>query len=182
MSPLADARFRPRRSDRISLAALVSAPGNSRRFVRQVCARWNVPDEQSETIQLLTSELVTNAVAETGILESDPEYGVAHADATLIQVGLLEFAHSLVVEVWDSSFEPPKLAEPDSDSERGRGLQLVDTLSRQWGYYPARTGKVVWCEILSLRPGPSADCLDRDPGTLRRFLEALQLLTWDEEP
>ena len=181
MSPPANPRLRPRRCDRISLAALVSAPGNSRRFVRQVCERWGVPGDQSETVQLLTSELVTNAVEETGILEPHPEYGVVHAGATLIRVVLLEFAHSLVVEVWDSSFEPPKLAKPDSDSERGRGLQLVDTLSRRWGYYPARTGKVVWCE-LSLRSGPPADGWDRDPDTLRRVLEALQLLALDEEP
>jgi anti-sigma regulatory factor (Ser/Thr protein kinase) len=181
MSPPANPRLRPRRYDRISLAALVSAPGNGRRFVRQACERWGIADNQSETVQLLTSELVTNAVEETGILEPHPEYGVVHAGVTLIRVVLLEFAHSLVVEVWDSSFEPPKLDEPDSDSERGRGLQLVDTLSRRWGYYPARVGKVVWCEF-SLRPCPPADVWDRDPDTLRHVLQALQLLTWDEEP
>jgi hypothetical protein len=38
----------------------------------------------------------------------------------------------------------PVRREADLDSERGRGLLLVETLSRDWGTYRTADGKVVW--------------------------------------
>lgn len=33
------------------------------------------------------------------------------------------------------------------DEESGRGLRLVDALSRQWGVSQTSTGKVIWAEV-----------------------------------
>jgi len=55
----------------------------------------------------------------------------------------------VVVFVWDASPQPPSRADPDADAESGRGLLLVATLSKRWGWYPERQwgGKAVWSEL-----------------------------------
>jgi hypothetical protein len=40
------------------------------------------------------------------------------------------------------------LQEPAPDSEGGRGLRLVESMSRRWGcYHPPAGGKIVWFEL-----------------------------------
>jgi anti-sigma regulatory factor (Ser/Thr protein kinase) len=178
MNPQTHARPRFHREDRLKLAALSTAPGCARLFVRAVCRQWRTPADQTDIAVLLASELVTNSVEATGILSPDPEYPVVHAFARLIGIRLLEFERSLVIEVWDTSVDPPRLLDADDESEHGRGLQLVDALSLRWGHYYARVGgKIVWCELALLPDQP--DGRDRDPAVLQRVLEALQALTWD---
>jgi hypothetical protein len=61
---------------------------------------------------------------------------------------LRHFSDGLLIEVSDSSPEPPVLADAGHDAENGRGLMLVDALSREWGYFPAPDGgKVVYCLV-----------------------------------
>ena len=169
------------RTDHLSLAALLSAVACSRLFVRHVFTWWHIPEEQIGTAELLTSELVTNAVRATGITEPHPSYSAAYADVKLIGIRLLQFEHSIVIEVWDTSPELPVLRTAGPDAEHGRGLQLVDALSARWGHYYARIGgKVIWCE-LGLAPGEADGGRDRDPETVRRLLKGLQALTWDEQ-
>ena len=152
-----------RRTDHLSLAALLSAVACSRLFVRHVFTRWHIPEEQREDAELLTSELVTNAVRATGITEPRPSDSAVHADVKLIGIRLLQFEHGMVIEVWDTSPELPVLRTAGHDTEHGRGLQLVDALSARWGHYYARIGgKVVWCE-LGLTPGEANSGWDRDP-------------------
>lgn len=178
MNPQTHSRRRFHREDRLKLAALSTAPGCARLFVRAVCGQWHTPQDQTDIAVLLASELVTNSVEATGILGPDPEYPVVHAFARLIGIRLLEFEYSLVIEVWDTSLDPPRLLDADDESEHGRGLRLVDALSLHWGYYYAQVGgKVVWCELALLPDQP--DGRDRDPAVLQRVLEALQTLTWD---
>ena len=44
----------------------------------------------------------------------------------------------------------------DAEAEAGRGLLLVERLSRAWGVYrPPEGGKVVWC-VLSLEADKEA--------------------------
>jgi anti-sigma regulatory factor (Ser/Thr protein kinase) len=126
------------RADQLKLAAVVTAPTCARLFVRHVCEQWVILDRQADIAELLASELVTNAVEATGVLGADPEYPVVHALAKPIRIWLLRFEHSLVLGVWDTSLDLPRLLEPDDEAERGRGLQLVDSLSTRWGYCYAR--------------------------------------------
>lgn len=140
-------RTRLERAEELRLAATATAPSCGRLFVRHVCTGWGVDEDQLDTAILLASELLSNAVAATGILEANPQYPVIHALAKLMGIRLLAYEHSLVIEVWDTSLDPPKLVEPDLDAESGRGLQLIKALSSRWGYYYGTIGKWIWCEI-----------------------------------
>ncbi len=159
------------------MAAVISAVGCSRLFVRHVFAHWHIAEEPTETAVLLASELVTNAVQATGIVEPHPAYGAVYEGVKLIGIRLLEFEQSVIIEVWDTSMEPPRLKHPGPDMEHGRGLQLVNALSRRWGCYYAYTGgKAVWCE-LSLTAAEESGGWDCDPETVQRVLEDLHGLT-----
>jgi anti-sigma regulatory factor (Ser/Thr protein kinase) len=89
-------------------------------------------------VELLTSEMVTNAYDASVVLPDQPP----------IALRLLASEASLVIEVWDQSPLDLERSEPDDEAECGRGLLVVQALSKRWGV--KRTGynrKVVWCEV-----------------------------------
>jgi anti-sigma regulatory factor (Ser/Thr protein kinase) len=98
-----------------------------------------VSRDLAEDVVVVVSELVTNAYTAATNLD----------DSTLIDLSLRLFNDHLLVEVIDSSPEAPMLAPAkDAASENGRGLYLVNELSRDWGYFWHQGRKVVYC-ILS---------------------------------
>jgi hypothetical protein len=136
------------RADQVYLAALVTSAACSRLFVRRVCSSWQFDDERTGIVELLVSELASNAIQASGAAEARLVGEPASGERKLIGIRLLEFQASLVIEVWDASPKPPVLLAPTAALEHGRGLQLVDALSTRWGHYEASMGgKVVWCEI-----------------------------------
>ena len=101
----------------------------ARRHVAEVFD--DVDDDTRSTLQVLTSEVVTNAIAHAGgdiVLCATRSPGKAH------------------VEVRDISSQEPLLGLPDTDAEHGRGLLLLDALAAAWGVrpLPGRRGKAVW--------------------------------------
>jgi hypothetical protein len=61
-----------------------------------------------------------------------------------------------VISVWDASPEPPTRIDAADDAENGRGLLLVEALSKQWDWFPAEPGsppanghhgKIVWAVV-----------------------------------
>ena len=168
------------RSDHLHLAALVSTVGCSRIFVRQVCTSWQVDQEHTDVAELLASELVSNAIAANGVTGPRPVHGSLYSDLTLIGMRLLDLGNSMVIEVWDTSPQLPKLIEPSLDAEHGRGLQLVNALSIRWGHYHTHlSGKVVWCQLAFNADVPEGDS-DASPEAFQRVLEILQAHPWDE--
>lgn len=144
----ASPKSRPLRADHLKLAAVLTAPACARLLVHRACSQWGVPGEQADIAELVASELVTNSVEATGVADANPGYPVIYTLAKLIEIRLLRLEHSLILEVWDTSLDPPQLLDPDGEAEYGRGLQLVDRLSVRWGYYYARSGgKAVWSEL-----------------------------------
>ena len=139
-------------SQTLRLAALPTAPGIARAFVTQVGAGLGVPDACTETAQLLASELVTNAVKQTGRVDGPPMPLPAEFVAVVsLRVGTT--AGAVRLEVWDNDPTPAVLAEQSLTSEGGRGLFLVEALSREWGCYESRKGgKVVWCDVPTSDP------------------------------
>ncbi|MEV7779720.1 ATP-binding protein [Kitasatospora sp. NPDC088351] len=137
--------------------------GRARRWVRSRLLNHGVdPDAPiAETVVLVVSELVTNAVVHTGCpavlrlcFPVDGEScgsgaGGVRQSAT---VGPLR------VEVADASqvAPAPRHAGADADATNGRGLELVELLCDRWGWYPDGSGKRVWCEI-------GADARPADP-------------------
>jgi anti-sigma regulatory factor (Ser/Thr protein kinase) len=125
---------------RLPLAALPTAPGVARGHVRTVAREWGLAD-LADTAELLVSELVTNAVQVSAKLQT--------AGTPVIHLWVTSDRVSMVIHVWDASSEMPvrRLDADELDEEGGRGLLLVETLSKDWGAYRKADGKVVWCLI-----------------------------------
>jgi hypothetical protein len=177
-----------RRMAKLTLTAAATAVGCSRAFIRCTLSRWRL-GHVVDSAELVASELVTNsikAVGATGIIPQHAPGGEIQA----IQVRLV-LAGSLFVGVWDSDVNTPVLREPDLDAESGRGLFLIDAVSKRWGVHRLESGgKVVWSELdcappttksgLPIRiPGeisaPRVD-MEVDPVVLQRVAELLRRL------
>jgi two-component sensor histidine kinase len=106
--------------------------GDARRFVTD---RLVVTDLEHlvDAVGLIVSELATNAVR--------------HAHSPF-RVSLAREEDQLLLVVRDESSAPALLGEGDPSALGGRGLQLVSTLSREWGVTPhAGDGKSVWARF-----------------------------------
>ena len=102
-------------------------------------------ESTAETAGLLVSELVTNAVRFSGDPARTLRYS-ERANASLISLSLRHFREGLLIEVYDTDNDPPILSDADEYAENGRGLMLVDALSKEWSYFfPPGGGKVVYC-------------------------------------
>ncbi|MET9385192.1 ATP-binding protein [Streptomyces sp. NPDC002928] len=121
----------PQLRRRLGRADLRAVP-EARRALRELLRHWGKPG-RSEIAELLTSELVTNALVHT-----DRE---ALLTATVGPDGLR-------VEVRDFVTRRPRLRAPDTDDgTHGRGLVLVQSLADAWGVQPHGVGKAVWFEL-----------------------------------
>ena len=83
-------------------------------------------------VELLVSELVTNAVLHAG---------------TDVELVVRRLRKGVRVEVLDRSTRPPVPRAYDDEAMTGRGLALVRELSRVWGVDERKDGKVVWFEV-----------------------------------
>ncbi|MGK3938464.1 SpoIIE family protein phosphatase [Streptomyces caeruleatus] len=102
-----------------------------RKQVVEQLARWDL-SEASFTAELVTSELVTNAI----------RYG-----ARPIRLRLIHDATTLICEVSDTSHTAPHLRRAKTWDEGGRGLLLVAQLTQRWGSRHTADGKTIWAEI-----------------------------------
>lgn len=106
-------------------------------------ASCHVADADADTVELVVSELVTNAM----------RYAYANKTAAQhIRLSLSLVGSSVLVQVFDTSPVMPQLIEASPLAERGRGLQLVASLSSRWGAVPVSedghlVGKTVWALI-----------------------------------
>ena len=116
---------------RLVLVPETRAPGTARHFVDETLRRWDCADAL-DTIKLLVSELVTNAVL--------------HARSES-EVAVLLHRDTIRVEVADGSGEPPQPRAATAKEVSGRGLELVRKLSTAWGVRASERGKVVWFEV-----------------------------------
>jgi anti-sigma regulatory factor (Ser/Thr protein kinase) len=100
-----------------------------------------------ETAELLTSELVTNAVEASTDQRGNPVY--VNGRMAIIIFRMLGYPQSLVLEVWDLMPAVPEVRQAGDLDERGRGMFLVHTLAHRWNYKttPDWPGKCVWAEI-----------------------------------
>ncbi|MFG2329550.1 ATP-binding protein [Streptomyces sp. NPDC048604] len=113
--------------------------GRARRWARSRLAGSGIGDDEplAETLVLLISELVTNAVVHTGC---------PAVLRMLFGAGAPE-AGTVRVEVADASDCPPRPRHAGGEDTNGRGLELVDGLADRWGWQPEGRGKRIWCEV-----------------------------------
>lgn len=121
---------------RLSLPSDVTAPADARRFVARTLTE-QLGREDVETAVLVTSELVTNAVVH------------AQAGCELLLRGT---PTSLTISVSDPVPSPSARGRFPAELPVGRGLRLLEVLSRRWGVDSRDDGKTVWCE-LAVRAG-----------------------------
>ena len=139
--------------DRVASWVLTSQPtvaARARELVRRRLGTWSklsdpdddqrapdpsalplLPAEVADVVELLVSELVTNAL----------RYGRGQ-----IGLRLLRGATTVVCEVSDELDAAPRLRTVHQGDEGGRGLHLVDQLSKNWGTRTTAHGKIVWFE------------------------------------
>jgi anti-sigma regulatory factor (Ser/Thr protein kinase) len=111
------------------LAAGPAAAAEARNRVRTAICAWDAPVDPDLAV-LLTSELVTNAIR--------------HEIGETVMLAITCYPDQLRVDVYDSSWALPMLADAPADAETGRGLMLVATLSAEWGFYRTPAGKAVY--------------------------------------
>ncbi|WP_371498667.1 ATP-binding protein [Kitasatospora sp. NBC_00374] len=148
----------------LAVQADPSEVGRARRWVRARLKGHGLdPDAQvAETLVLVVSELVTNAVVHTGcpavLRLSMPVPGGPRAVGGGLGGGLGGGFDGAVVdgvgrgvpvrvEVADASLVAPAPRHAGGEATNGRGLELVELLCDRWGWYPDGSGKRVWCEI-----------------------------------
>ncbi|MBJ7907171.1 ATP-binding protein [Streptomyces sp. DSM 110735] len=124
---------------RLELAAQPDAVRWARHHARDVLNAWRVSSNAIDLAALAVSELVTNAV----------QHATHAALSERLALTLRHHHARLLVEVADPDTRPPVYSGAVSfTSEGGRGLQLVESVSKEWGYYhPPTGGKVVWCAV-----------------------------------
>lgn len=161
-----------RRVDQLNLAAVATAVSCSRHFARVTLTKWGAAHVLDDAL-IVASELVTNAVKATGIIEPDPRWCDLESLA-LLTVRLLGLDTSVIIEVWDVSPEEPRVTAAAPDDEQGRGLLIVSHLAQRWGSYPHRGGKVVWAELAVATWGEAVGKGPHDPYVLERVISGLR--------
>jgi anti-sigma regulatory factor (Ser/Thr protein kinase) len=115
------------------LASEVSVPA-ARAFVTQNLRHQRCPADLVEDVQLVVSELATNALV----------HGEA-GFAVKLRVG----NDVVVVEIEDGSHRGPVMRAPADLDTNGRGVAIVEALSNKWGVKRyAGGGKAVWAEFV----------------------------------
>src|ERR1017187_6769079 len=118
----------------LELGALPSAVPCARLHTRQLLWEWQLTG-LSDSAELVVSEIVTNAIQVTQ----------ANGGTAPVRLWLLADRARVLLLVWDASPLPPARVSTSDDTENGRGLLLVETLSARWDHFPHHTGgKAVW--------------------------------------
>lgn len=161
------------RMDEQLLAALPSAVGCARRFVRYTLERWRL-QSLIDTAEVLVAELVGDAVAATGIVIEHPSYlDLYDKQLNLVGVQLQLIGTDVLVEVWDADPTPPWPREPAPERADTDSLHTVPRVEYRTYYLPPTGGKVVRVE-LEISPASSVENMDlalpRQAGFRRRQL------------
>jgi anti-sigma regulatory factor (Ser/Thr protein kinase) len=103
----------------------------ARFYIRAALAYHELGDYAVDA-EMVTSELVTNAIKHAGALRFGLE--VIHMAAS----------RAVAIIVTDPSPHPPVRRHLSEDTEHGRGLNIVEALSFSWGWRPQDPGKAVY--------------------------------------
>jgi anti-sigma regulatory factor (Ser/Thr protein kinase) len=118
--------------DELVLEARRSAPRAARHWIMHRVAASGVSGSANQVIELLTGEVVANAVVH------GPEHGRVRVAVRIDHRGVR-------VAVTDESPGRPQVQHPAPTAVSGRGMALVEALSRTWGVDEhGDEGKTVW--------------------------------------
>jgi len=112
-----------------------SAARAGRHWVMSAVRAQGVPVDALDVIELLTGELLANAVV----------HGPIAGD---IRIRTWRAGRVVSVAVSDGSLAHPIVKIPALTSSGGRGMMLIDALSSAWGVEDSgTTGKTVWFSL-----------------------------------
>ncbi|MGW7572527.1 ATP-binding protein [Streptomyces sp. NPDC054765] len=117
----------------------LSSAGAARQYVRAMACCWSVGPEQADALELITGELVANALR--------------HGNSRLVVVMLSRTARTVCISVTDEGrgCVSALLARPGPEQECGRGLLIVEALADRWGQRKPGGGFTVWAEVVIKR-------------------------------
>ncbi|MFB7129440.1 ATP-binding protein [Kitasatospora sp. NPDC056273] len=125
---------------RFALPRVNESVPKSRDLVGHTIRAWiSMSEEAHDNLNLITSELVTNAVEHTT------------ADTIVLTLQLNTRTRMVTVGVQDSSAALPSGRHAAPDDQSGRGLWLIAALANRHGAQLTSTGKWVWAEV-ALQP------------------------------
>jgi two-component sensor histidine kinase len=107
----------------------------ARDFTRRTLGACTVTEEAV----LLVSELVTNALEHT-----------ATGSGGRFDVTILGGESSVMIAVTDNGSDKIPVSsalDPETETETGRGLGLVELIAKRWGHCGGRHGRTVWFEL-----------------------------------
>jgi anti-sigma regulatory factor (Ser/Thr protein kinase) len=122
--------------ERIVLHAEPSSVGTARRFCARTLRRWGASGDVVDSVCLVVSELVTNAVLHAGTSCELTVLGPGEVGGDVIRI-----------EVADGDAAEPVTKRYEVQAASGRGLLLVEALSERFGTRKLGAGKTVWCDV-----------------------------------
>jgi len=117
-------------STRVTLTA-ANAVAQARALIRELQRTAGTASELIDDVDLITSELVTNA-----LMHGSPP----------VELVIVVDTRCLRIEICDRAPTPPKPREAKDDDENGWGLAIVAALATRCST-PADAGKMVWAEV-----------------------------------
>ena len=125
-------RPEPPREARLVLGGQPTSAAVARHFVTGVLHSWRLSSVAQGDVELLTSEVVGNAVR--------------HGESPFTVI--VEYLGDVIrVSVGDGAPALPRRLQPDAQATGGRGVQIVHDVARSWGVTKTADGKRVWFEL-----------------------------------
>ncbi len=129
-----DRRAKERTCDyRLPLPPHKIASRQAHQVLRWALSDWCVPIEDADGVRVVLGELVTNALTHS-------------TDVFTLALRLTD--DLIVIEVRDDNDATPEMGLPGDLAVNGRGMLLVNALSKEWGVRQEKDGgKTVWAEV-----------------------------------
>ncbi|MFD9464578.1 ATP-binding protein [Streptomyces sp. NPDC060027] len=118
------------------LAHHPTAPRTARQIVATVLKGWRLDEQSADTVLLVVSELVTNAIE-----HAQPPVALhLHREhvGDRVWVGLTDGGPAPTHGAWTTTCAP---------EEHGRGLDIIDTLAHSHGTHTHNTGTTHWARL-----------------------------------
>ncbi|MFE3124339.1 ATP-binding protein [Streptomyces hydrogenans] len=118
---------------------LPCGPGSvavARRLVVAALARWGMSEDVAERVELIVSELATNALRHARTCGASIRVTVTRGEDEHVQVAVSDLDRRSVTRRPAGPYD-----------EGGRGLDLVAALSVRWGCDYRHWGKRVWADL-----------------------------------
>jgi hypothetical protein len=129
----------------LELEAVPASVRIARSHARNAVRDWSL-EILADAVELIVSEMTTNAVRASADVEGQHAASGQVPDAPRMRLWLTSDRHSVLIQVWDGDHRHPTCQDPAPDAESGRGMLLIKALSAQWGCYArdGQDGKIIW--------------------------------------